>query len=139
DDCDLVGGGEVGRALAQLALGELAHLVQQRRLDPGEGEVEPTREVLARAAPAAARASPRGTGERERVAISPGGQALERRPARVAEPEQPGALVEGLSGGVVERAPEHFESVVILDQREERVSTTRDQADERGLECGRIL
>ena len=101
--------------LARSLSRELAHLVQQRRLQAGEGEVEPLREGLARA-PRRARARPRaGEGERLRVAF--GGEALQRRPARVAEPEHPRALVERLAGGVVERAPEHVEAVVLGDVR----------------------
>ena len=58
----------------------------------------------------------------------------QRRPARIAEPEQPRALVERLAGGVVERLPERLVAVVVGHAREQRVAAGRQQADERRLE-----
>ncbi len=48
----------------------------------------------------------------------------------------PRALVEGLAGGVVERAPEHLVAVVLADARQQRVPAAGDQAHERRLERG---
>ncbi len=67
-----------------------------------------------------------------RVAID--GQALERRTTGVAQTEHARALVEGLAGGVVERASEDLEAVVLLDTREQRMPAAGDQAHERRLE-----
>ena len=60
---------------------------------------------------------------RERSAGEPGNENASGSPpaasrssagaAGVAEPEHPRALVERLAGGVVERAPEHLEAVVL--------------------------
>ncbi len=55
--------------------------------------------------------------------------------ARVAEPQQPRALVERLAGGVVERLAEHFViGAGIAHAREQGVAAARDQAEERRLE-----
>ena len=77
-----------------------------------------------------------------RVAVS--SQPLERGAARIAEAEQPRALVECLAGGVVERlADDLISGALIGHAREQRVPAAGDQAEERGLErrrtqeCGR--
>ena len=62
-------------------------------------------------------------------------EPVERRPARVAEPEQPGSLVERLAGGVVERlAEDRVARGRVVDPRDERVPAARDQAEERRLD-----
>src|SRR5439155_393014 len=87
------------------------------------------------------RIEPKITRERDCLDIS-GGRAdhrrvvgAERKPvdrgaARIAEPEQAGALVERLPGGVVERRAEDAErpSLGYVDQH--RVPAAREQADE---------
>ena len=68
---------------------QLLHRVEERRLHPGEREVE------------AVDARDR---ERERLRIAAAGEPFQLGAAGVAETEQPRALVEGLAGCVVERA-----------------------------------
>src|SRR5581483_7132687 len=109
-DRPLVGGGEVGAAALELVRRQVADGVEERRLDAGEREIEA---VDAR--------------DREVVGL---GVALAREPvdrgaARVAEPEQPRALVERLAGGVVERRPEDAEAAVILHVEQQRVAAAR--------------
>ena len=65
----------------------------------------------ARSAARALAGASRGTRTRSRIAVR--GEPLERRAAGVAEPEHARALVERLAGGVVERAAEHLEAVVL--------------------------
>jgi hypothetical protein len=55
-------------------------------------------------------------------------EPVDRGAARVAEPEQPGALVEGLAGGVVERRPEELGGAPPPDGEELRVPAAREQA-----------
>ena len=83
DDRPLVGGGEIGAAALCLGLAQLAHAVQQRGLQPGEGEVEP--------------GHPRAGGEGEGLRVAVAGQPLQGRPAGIAQPQQARALVEGLA------------------------------------------
>ena len=75
-------------------------------------------------------------GDREVVGagIALGGQALERGAAGIGQAEHARALVEGLAGGVVERAPEDRVARVVLDAGQEGVSAGGDQAQERRLE-----
>ena len=47
--------------------------------------------------------------ERERLGVTLARQLVELGPARVAEPEQPSALVERLAGGIVDRRAQHLE------------------------------
>ena len=90
-DRALVGGGEVGAPLRERFVVQVAHGVEERGLDPREGEVEP------------GHARDR---ERERLGVAHAGEGVDRGAARVAEAEQPRALVERLAGCVVERRPE---------------------------------
>ena len=61
-------------------------------------------------------------------------QPVDRRSARIAEPEQPGALVERLAGRVVERRAHDVEPAVIPHVEEERVPAAREQAEERRVD-----
>ena len=72
--------------------------------------------------------------ERERLRISLAREAVERRAARVAEPEQPGALVEGLARGVVERRADHAVARAARHVEQQRVPAAREQREERRLE-----
>jgi hypothetical protein len=119
DDRALVRGGEVGAPLLELLRPQLAHGVEQRRLDPGEREVEA-----------------RNAGDRkpERLGVAATGQCVDGGTARVAEPEQPRALVERLSGSVVERRAEPFGRAVPAHRQQEGVPPAREQADERRLD-----
>ena len=72
----------------QRDVGVLADVVDDRRLQPAEAEVEAVVEHRP------------GEGDRRRVAAD--GLAIDRRPARVAEPQEPGHLVERLAGGIVD-------------------------------------
>ena len=95
DDRPLVRGGEVGAPPLELLVAEVANLVQQRRLEAREREVE------------ARHARDR---EVERLGVALLREAVDRGAARVAEPEQPRALVERLAGRVVERRAEDVEA-----------------------------
>ena len=86
------GGLERRRHVGRLGLGVGPHVVHHRRLQPGEAEVEP----LVAHRP--------GEVDRRRVAVL--GHPLDGRAAGVAEPEEPGDLVERLAGGVVDRLAE---------------------------------
>ena len=86
DDGRLVRGGDVGAVRLDLRRVPVAQVVEQRRLEAAEAEA------------AAARHGAREAGE-ARVAARR--QLVQLLAARVAEPEQPGALVEGLAGRVV--------------------------------------
>ena len=119
DDRPLVRGGQVGPAALDLGLVELPHRVEQGGLQPGEREVE---------------AGHAGDGEREGLGIAVAGEPVELGAARVAEPQQPRALVERLAGGVVERRAEHLEARRLDDGEQERVPAAREEAGERRLE-----
>src|SRR5262249_35159429 len=82
-------GGERGARGAPVLL----HPVRHPRLEPAEAEVEI---ALAR----------HRTGHAQRARIAAAGEALDRRAAGIAEPEELRDLVERLAGGVVARAPE---------------------------------
>ena len=69
-------------------------------------------------------------GKAKAAGVAAGGQALERRPAREGEPEQPRALVDRLAGGVVERAAQDGEPVVRVHARQEGVAPGGDEAQE---------
>ncbi len=119
DDRVLVGGGEVGCAPLRLLLPQVAHRVEQRRFQAGEGEVQA--------------GHARGDREREGGRVAVRGELRQRRAARIAEAEQPCALVERLAGGVVERAAQHRVAAVVGDAGQQRVAAGRDQARERRL------
>src|SRR6185436_7637089 len=95
-------------------------LVEQRRLQAREGEVEP-RNAL-------------GGRERERLRVAIERELGERRAAGVAEPEQPRALVERLPRRVVERAAETLVRAVLGHARQQRVAARGEQAQERRLD-----
>jgi hypothetical protein len=96
---------------------QVAHLVEQRGLQPGEREVQAGDALAGR------------EGEGLRVALA--GELLERRTAGERQAEQPRTLVERLSGGVVERLAQDGEAVAVLDAREEGVPAAGHQAQER--------
>ena len=89
----LVGSREVGAARSELLLVEVAHRVEQRRLQPREREVE---------------AGHARHGEVERVRISFPREQIDLAAAGVAEPEQARALVECLARRVVEGRAEEL-------------------------------
>ena len=119
DDRALVGRGEVGATRVELRVAEVAHGVEQRRLEPGEREVEP------------GHARDR---ERERLGVALAREPVDLGAAGVAEPEQPRALVERLAGGVVERRAEPLERAALAHGEQQRVPAAREQARERRLE-----
>ena len=61
--------------------------------------------------------------------------AVDGRPARVAEAEVAGHLVERLAGGVVDGRAEQAVAAVALHRDEHRVAARHEQHDERQLEC----
>src|SRR5581483_1376147 len=119
DDRVLVARRQVGAAAVELFGVELAHGVEERGLDAGEGEIE-------------AGDAGDGKGEGGRVALARG--EIDRGAARIAEAEQPSALVERLAGRVVERRADDAEAAPVPDVEEERVPAAREQAEERRLD-----
>ena len=111
DDRVLVARGEVGGAARGLLLPEVADLVEQRGLQAREREVQP--------------GHPRGRREGERGRVAVRGELGQRRPAGVAEAEQPRALVERLAGRVVERLAERRVAGVVGHPRQQRVPAAR--------------
>src|SRR3954471_11590837 len=101
DDRVLVARRQVGGEARGLLLPELAHLVEQRGLQAREREVEP--------------GDPRCGRELERARVAGRRELRERRAARIAESEQPRALVERLAGRVVERLPHRLVAPVVAD------------------------
>ena len=121
DDGRLKAGGEVGAALRNPLRAELAAAVDQRRLQAAEAEVK-------------ARIAGHRHRHLEGIGIPCRGELLQRRAARVTEPQQPRDLVEGLAGGVVERLAEHLVPGVVADPRQQRVAAAGDEAEEGRLE-----
>src|SRR5581483_10449281 len=93
--------------------------VQQCRLQTREREVEPG-----------------DPGDREVACgrVSLPGEPVDRNAAGIAEAEQARALVERLAGSVVERRPEQLRLAMAAHGQQLRVSSAREQADERRLE-----
>src|SRR5919197_1333013 len=118
-DRPLVARGEIGPAALELRGREVAHRVEQRRLEAGEGEVE---------------AGHARDGKVIGARIALAREAVERGAARIAESEQARALVEGLAGGVVDRRPDAAEAALVAHVEEQRVPAAREQAEERRLE-----
>ncbi len=79
-------------------------------------------------------------GNREGVAsrIARMGQALDRRPAGIAEPQQPRDLVECLAGGVVAGLPQESVAAPRVHEQQQRVASRYEQRHERRL-CALIL
>jgi hypothetical protein len=100
----------------------LANVVHHTRLEPREREVETVVEHGAREA------------DGLRVAVQR--EAVDGRSARVAEPEVPGHLVEGLTGRVVDGLAEHPVVAVVLHVHEEGVPARHEQHHERELQVG---
>ena len=120
DDRPLEGGGEVGPPALGLLRPEIADLVDQRRLQSAEAEVEAAFAHRHR--------------EVERLWIASLGRPLDRRSAWIAEAEEPSALVEGLACRVVQGLTDHLEARWIANAREQGVAAARDQAEERRLD-----
>ena len=76
----------------------------------------------------------RAIGKVVRLGVALRRQPVDRRSARIAEPEQPRALVERLAGRVVERRAHDVEPAVIPDVEEQRVPAAREQAEERRVD-----
>src|SRR5207249_11036745 len=96
----------------------VVHALPDRRLETAEAEVE-------------ARALDAGAGEADRFGVSLLGEPLDRGPARVAEPQQLGDLVERLADGVVPRAAEAAVVARATHQAEAGVAARDDEAEER--------
>ena len=103
-------------------VGVLADVVDHRRLEPGEREVEALVDQRPR----------EGDGRRVALAREP----VDGRAARVAEPEVAGDLVEGLAGGVVERRAEQPVAAPALHGHEHRVPARHEQHDHRQVDVG---
>ena len=119
-DRRLIGGGQIGAHRGQI-VAQLAHGAQERRLQAREREVVPglpAQDVRKREPP--------------RIAVAR--DELERGTAGLAQAEEARALVEGLAGGVVERAAETHGCGVVGHVEHERVPAGREQAGERRLQ-----
>ena len=119
DDRPLVGGGKVGAAPLEHVGLEPPRRVQERGLQPGEGEVEAGDSC-----------------DREVVGgwVARFGEQVDLPASRVAEAEQACSLVEGLAGGVVARRAEQPLLGVALHVDEHRVAAARKQAEKRQLD-----
>ena len=100
-------------------VGMLAHVVDDRRLQPAEARSRARRPCIAR-----------GNADRLRVAVER--RPIDRRTARVAEVEEPCDLVERLAGGVVDRLAEQPVPAVVLHLDEHRVPARHQQHDAAG-------
>ena len=121
---DVVGERRLGR-VGQAGVGaRLGDDPAGRRLEAREAEVVRVAEPRPREDPVAA-----GRGL---------GRPRDRRPARVAEPEQPPDLVERLAGGVVDGRPEQPVGQVVAHLGEEGVAARDDQRDEREDRVGAV-
>src|SRR6185312_12948371 len=114
-------GGKVGAALPDPVRSEFLAAVEDRRLQPAEGEVE-------------ARVALHRDRHLERFRVPLLGLLLDQRTARVAEAEQPGRLVERLPGGVVEGLAEDLVALVVAHRRQHGVAAGGDQAEEGRLQ-----
>ena len=92
---------------------------RERGLHAGEGEVEP---------------GDARDRKRERLGVALAREAVDRRAAGIAEPEQSRALVERLAGRVVERRAEDVPLRMVVHVQQQRVPAAREQAEERRLE-----
>src|SRR5438046_1744572 len=105
--------------MLELVLGEVADGVEQGRLQAREREIEPgharDREI-------------------ERGGVPLAGEPVDRRAARVAEAEEPRALVESLAGGVVESRAEYPEAARLGDVDQQGMAAACEQAEERRLD-----
>ena len=122
DDRTLVGRGEIGPAIGEPVLAQIAHRVEQRGLDAREREVE---------------TGDAGNGEPESLGIALAGKRIDLGPTRIRQAEQSGALVERLARGVVERGAETIERAALVNGQEQGVPPARKEADERCLD-GRL-
>ena len=96
------------------------HVVDDRRLEPAEAEVQPVVEHRP------------GEGDGGRVAVD--GSSVDGRPARVAEAEEPRHLVEGLAGGIVDGLAEQPVPAVVDHLDQHRVAAGHEERDEGQLE-----
>ena len=110
---------EVGLAPLRLGRIEFAHRVQERRLEPREGEVE---------------AGDSCDREGECLGIALLREPVDRRAARIPEPEQASSLVERLARRVVERRPQPLRATALAHGEEKRVPAAREQAREGRLD-----
>src|SRR6201999_2466255 len=81
-----------------------------------------------------------GDGERVRVRVAVAGEPIDLGTSRVWESEQARALVEGLTGCIVESAAAHGDLVpaAIADVEQQGMAAAREQAGERRLEVERL-
>src|SRR5688500_13517089 len=121
DDGRLKARRKVGAPRAETPVSKLARRIYERRLEPGEAEVE-------------AGVAGHRHRELECLRITPVCHSLDFWTPGVAQAEDSRSLVEGFAGSVVERLPEGFEPVVCRDAGKERVPAARDQAQEGRLE-----
>src|SRR5262249_9665947 len=123
DDRPLVARSEVGAPARQLVLREVAHRVEERRLQAREREVEP------------GHARDR---EPERGRVSLTRKAVEAGAAGVAETEQRGILVERFRGGIVDRRAQARRAAALPDVEEQRVYARGEETEKRRLDGLRL-
>src|SRR3954465_10151040 len=123
-DRRLIARGEIGTPPFELIRRQVLDGVQQCSLEPREREVEP--------------GHPRD-GKVVRAGVSPARNTVDLGAAGVAEPEEARSLVESLPRGVVERRAEHPGLAdTVLNVQQHRVTTAREEAEERWLDGVRL-
>ncbi len=90
-------------------------LAQGGRLQPGEAEIERAAQVRTR--------------KRIAIRVAASRRLLDRRSARIAQPQQSRALVERLAGCIVDRLAEHRELADLFDQQQFGVPARHQQAN----------
>src|SRR5262249_38546758 len=123
-DRPVVGGGKGCAAALRVGRTEIADLVDQCGLHPAEGEVQPSLTHCLR--------------EVERLRISIPRRSLDRGATGISQAEQPGALVEGLAGGIVDGLAENLEAGWLANPGQQRVAPARDQAEKGWLDRIRL-
>ena len=76
----------------------------------------------------------RATGKSKALGVTVCGEPIDRRPARIAETQEPGSLVERLAGRVVERRAEPLRPPPLPHRKKKRVPAAREETGEGWLE-----
>src|SRR5438477_392353 len=115
------GGDQVGLEPRTRGVAKVAQAVEQRGLEAAEAVLE---------------AGQRRLGQRLPAPVARPREAIQCRPAGVAEPKHACRLVEGFAGRVVPRAADDFETAVLGHPHQVRVRAAHHQAEQRWLEAG---
>ncbi len=120
DDGRLRAGGQIGQLRGRGRRAQLAVLGEHRRLQPGERKIQV----------AAVQQRP---WQRKGIGPAAGGQPGQRRPARIAQAHQLGALVERLAGSIVDALAQQGVLAHRVHPHQLGVATRHQQRDERKL------